>query len=172
MNSLPRVRPGLLRHQLDGQVLIYDAHEDRVHLLDPTTGHVLELLEEGGRSREGIVGELASRMAVAESDSLLQLSVEELRKADLLDEGAGRMPALSDLNRRELLRKVGLAGAAAVLIPAIATLTATPAYAQASCVSATHQCTPIFLCCPGLTCQNQNAFNVGTCCVNVNCVGG
>ena len=134
MNSLPRVRPGLLRHELDGQMLIYDAVQDRVHLLDSTTGQVYELLEEGGRTREGIVSELAARMSALDSDSLLQLSLEELRKADLLDDRAVPVAPLSEMNRRALLRKVGLAGAAALLIPAIATLTPGRAYAQGTCL--------------------------------------
>ena len=165
MNSLPRVRPGLLRHRLDGQVLIYDAREDRVHLLDPTTGHVFELLEQGGRTREGIVAELGTLTETMESDSLLQLSLDELRKADLLEDAATQMPALSEINRRDLLRKVGLAGAAALLVPAIATLTATPAYAQVSCAAQDHPCfldasgTP---CCAGLTCQGAGP-TLGTC---------
>jgi len=165
MNSLPRVRPGLLRHELDGQVLIYDAREDRVHLLDTTTGHVFALLEEGGRTREGIVAELAARMDALDSDGLLQLSVDELRKADLLDDGAAPVPPLSEINRRDLLRKVGMAGAAALLIPAIATLTSTPAYAQASCVNAGQLCAPGGLaCCPGSTCQNvSSSTGFGTC---------
>src|SRR6266540_1606510 len=155
MNSLPRVRPGLLRHELDGQVLIYDAREDRVHLLDTTTGHVFELLEHGDRSAEGIVSELATRMNTVESESLLQLSLDELRKADLLED-APAVPALSDISRRDLLRKVGLAGAAALLVPAIATLTATPAYAQASCLPAGATCLRggAISCCHPLTCTN------------------
>lgn len=162
MNSLPRVRPGLLRHELDGQVLIYDAREDRVHLLDTTTGHVFELLQEEGKTRESIVSELASRMNSIETDSLLQLSLDELRKADLLENAA--MPALSDITRRDLLRKVGLAGAAAVLIPAIATLTATSAYAQASCVAAGQICrTGGISCCHPLACRNTNTLGFGTC---------
>ncbi len=167
MKSLPRVRPGLLRHHLDGQVLIYDAREDRVHLLDPTTGHVFELLEQGGRTREGIVGELATRMDAVESDSMLQLSLDELRKADLLEDSAPAMPALSELNRRDLLRKVGLAGAAALLVPAIATLTATPAYAQASCRAQGGLCVGSgggIPCCHPLTCQNVDSnTGLGTC---------
>lgn len=143
MTSLPRVRPGLLRHELDGQVLIYDARDDRVHLLDTTTGKVFELLEKGGRTREGIVGELATRMNALESDSLLQLSLEELRKADLLDDGAAPVAPLSEINRRELLRKVGMAGAAALLIPAIATLTAGTAYAQGTCLPRGHDCSSL-----------------------------
>src|SRR5687768_9681297 len=165
MNLLPRVRAGLLRHQLDGQVLIYDARDDRVHLLDTTTGHVFELLEEGGRGREGIVAELATRMNAVESDSLLQLSLEELRKADLLDDVSGPVAPLSEINRRDLLRKVGMAGAAALLIPAIATLTATSAYAQASCAPITHFCEPGGVpCCPGLACCGVDpSTGLGTC---------
>jgi hypothetical protein len=163
--NLPRVRPGLLRHELDGQVLIYDAREDRVHLLDTTTGHVFELLQEEGKTRESIVSELASRMNSIETDSLLQLSLDELRKAELLDEAATAMPALSDISRRDLLRKVGLAGAAAVLIPAIATLTATSAYAQASCLPSGARCqfSGGLSCCHPLTCTNLDSRGTGTC---------
>lgn len=161
MNLLPRVRPGLLRHELDGQVLIYDARDDRVHLLDTTTGHVLELLEKGDRSREGIVSELATRMNSLETDSLLQLSLDELRKADLLEDGPAAMPPLSDISRRDLLRKAGLVGAAALVVPAIATLTATKAYAQSSCLPNGHACDEFGIaCCAGFTCN-------GTTCVPV-----
>ena len=165
MNTLPRVRPGLLRHELDGQVLIYDAREDRVHLLDTTTGHVFELLQEEGKTRESIVSELASRMNSIETDSLFQLSLDELRKADLLEHSLTAMPALSDISGRDLLRKVGLAGAAAVLIPAIATLTATSAYAQASCLAEGAVCRSAggLSCCHPLTCRNLNTLGFGTC---------
>lgn len=164
MNSLPRIRPGLLRHELDGQVLIYDAREDRVHLLDTTTGHVFELLQEAGKTHDSIVSELGSRMNSIESESLLQLSLDELRKADLLDDAATAVPALSDISRRDLLRKVSLAGAAAVLIPAIATLTATSAYAQASCLASGATCLDAggLPCCHPLACRNQDR-GVGTC---------
>ena len=165
MNSLPRVRAGLLRHELDGQVLIYDARDDRVHLLDTTTGHVFELLEQGEKSREGIVSALATRMNTLESESLLQLSIEELRKANLLETGPA-LPALSDISRRDLLRKVGLVGAAALAIPAIATLTATSAYAQASCIANGQLClrSGAIGCCHPNTCNNINSITgIGTC---------
>lgn len=157
MNSLPQVRAGLLRHQLDGQVLIYDTREDRVHLLDTTTGHVFELLEQGDRSAEGIVAELATRMNSIEGESLLQLSLDELRKADLLVDAEAPTEPLSDISRRDLVRKLGLAGAAALLIPTITTLTATRAYAQASCLPDGHACDEFGIaCCAGLTCNGSN----------------
>jgi len=130
--NLPRIRSGLLRHTLDNQVLIYDSRDDRVHLLDPTTACVLELLEEGGWTSKGITAELAVRLGVAENEAFLPLALDELRNADLLEPTAASPPAFVDVPRRELIRKLALTGAAAMLIPAIATLSATRAYAQAS----------------------------------------
>jgi len=161
MKTLPRVRPGLLRHRLDDQVLVYEPGNDKVHLLDPTTACVLDLLEEGKWSADRIMGEVARRVNVASSEALLELSLDELRKADLLDGGTASLAPVTDLHRREMLRKVGLAGAAALLIPAITTITATPAYA-ASLLTAGQTCVVGGQCrsgiCapipgPGLTCQ-------------------
>jgi PqqD family protein of HPr-rel-A system len=158
MISLPHVRAGLLRHRLDEQVLIYDPRDDRVHLLDPTTACVLELLEEGGHSMAGIISELSRRLDVGPSEELVTLAIDELRKADLLDKDTATLPALGDVTRREALRKVGLTGAAALLIPAIATLTATSASAQASGASCVHNggaCTTQADCCPGCNCTGN-----------------
>jgi hypothetical protein len=158
MTPLPRVRPGLLHHKLDEQVLVYDSRGDKVHLLDPTTACVLTLLEEGGWTREGVAAELFRRLGIDSSETLVPLAVEELRAADLLEITPEPEMPLADVTRRELLRKIGLTGAAALLIPAIVTFTATPGYAQTSaggallpgavCTGAT----PATSCGPGLFC--------------------
>jgi hypothetical protein len=54
VNSVPRIRAGLLHERLDNEVLVYDAASDSVHLLDPTTGFLYELLEQGQRTEQGI----------------------------------------------------------------------------------------------------------------------
>lgn len=146
MNTLPRVRPGLLRHRLDEQVLVYDPGDDKVHLLDPTTACVLDLLEEGKWSADRIMEEVARRVNVTPSEALLSLSLDELRKADLLDGRTAPLAPVTDVRRREMLRKLGLAGAAALLIPAITTITATPAYA-ASCLLDNTDCINNSQCC-------------------------
>jgi hypothetical protein len=133
MICLPSIRPGLLRHRLDNQLLAYDPHEDRVHLLDPTTGCVLELLEEGGWTPETLLAELSARTGVSADADLLALSLEELRKADLLNETPAIPAPMTEVSRRQALRRVGAAGIAALLIPAIVTLTPTPAYAVTAC---------------------------------------
>ncbi len=130
MTALPRVRPGLQRHQLDEQVLVYDQLNDQVHLLDPTTACVLELLE-AGQSLDQMTGELSKRHNLPSDTGLVELAIDELRRADLLMEVTNRHLD-ADVTRRDLVRKLAMVGAAAAFIPAVATLTATRGYAQGS----------------------------------------
>lgn len=153
MESLPRLRAGLLRHELDGQVLVYDTRHDRIHLLDPTTGCVLELLQEGGWTAEGVIAEIAERLKVPADSGLVSLALDELRAADLLDQAASVPAPLVDVNRRAVLRRLAMTGAAAALIPAIATFTATAGYAQGSLLGVGGLCgTNNGLCASGRCC--------------------
>ena len=130
MKSLPSIRPGLLHHPLDGQVLVYDSGADRVHLLDPTTASVMELLQEGGRDLDAIATETSRRIGVASDTSIVKLALEELRQADLLESSNIEWHAEEGFSRRDAVRKLAAAGIAGVLVPTIATLTASRAYAQ------------------------------------------
>ena len=174
MTSLPRIRSGLLRHALDKQVLVYDSRDDRVHLLDPTTACVLELLEEGGWTPEGITRELSDRLGVTTDPGLLVLALDQLREADLLDQSVHAAASLSSVNRRDVVRKLAMTGAASLLVPTIATLTATPGYAQgsqladgAACGSNPGRCAS-GRCCSGF-CGNTTCFGNG---INFPCTSG
>lgn len=156
MKPLPRIRPGLLRHSLDEQVLVYDTSKDQVHLLDPTTAIVLELLEQGGWTREGITVEIADRTGVPRNPAFLSLAIEELRRTGLLDETTEKVVAMGELTRRDVVKGLAMSGAAAVLLPAIATVTATRGMAQtigttASCGACTvdNDCAPPNTCISG-----------------------
>src|SRR5688572_14363260 len=157
MIPLPRVRSGLLRHPLDEQVLVYDASSEKVHLLDPTTACVLELLEEGGWTSEGITIEIAERIGVAPSEGFLPLAIEELRRAGML-ERVSDVPPLADVTRRDALRKLALTGASAMMIPAVATLMASSVNAQSpGGASVCEACSPAGSaggCAPPNTCIN------------------
>ncbi len=130
MTVLPRIRTDLLKHPLEKQLLVYDTRWDQVHLLDQTTACVMQLLEEGGWTREGITAELSERLGIEPNPGLLPLAIEELRAAALLDVPIGHTSDLDSVSRRELVKSLALGGAAALLMPAVATLTATPGYAQ------------------------------------------
>lgn len=129
MISLPRIRSGLLRNPIDGQVLLYDTRDDKVHLLDPTTACVAELLEEGGWTEPGIVAEIGTRLGITPHQDFLPLAIDQLRNAGLLEE-AVKVEPMIDVSRRDMVRKLAAAGIAGLMVPAIATLSASNAYAQ------------------------------------------
>ena len=169
MHTLPQVRAGLLRHPLDKQVLVYDSGNGLVHLLDPATACVLDLLEEGGRSAEEITQQVAIRLDVAENPDLLPLAMDELRKANLLDlRAVGPLAPLAGVNRRDMLVRLAATGAAVLAVPAIATLTATRGYAQTSaqigiggaCTQASQCLAPATSCCSGIC--REGACSTGT----------
>lgn len=174
MESLPRIRSGLLRHELEGQVLVYDSRHDRIHLLDPTTGCLLELLQEGGWTAEGVIAEIADRLKIAADSGLVSLALDELRAADLLDQAVPVPEPLIGVNRRAVLRKLAMTGAAAALIPAVATFTATAGYAQGSLLGVGGLCgTNNGLCASGRCCGGACrtaacTANNGNCGVGVN----
>ena len=157
MSPLPRPTSGLLKHPLDRQVLVYDTRVDRVHLLDPTTACVLELLEEGGWTPEGITAEIAVRLDVSPNEGFLPLALNELRNASLLDETVALATPLMEVNRRELVRKLAMTGAGALLVPTVATLTATRGYAQGTVASLG----------PGRDCTNNAQCIQNNCCFGI-----
>lgn len=134
MSSLPRVRPGLLRHVLDKQVMVYDPSENSIHLLDLTTACVLELLEQGGWDSGRMAGEVSSRTSMAVGEDLIALSLDELRKANLLDGSAALPNPMTEVSRRDVMKKAAAIGISAFLVPAIVTLVPSPLYAL-SCSS-------------------------------------
>jgi hypothetical protein len=172
MISLPRVRLGLLRHPLEDQVLVYDPRDEKVHLLDKTSGSVVELLQEGGWTREGLIVELNDRFKIPADNGVLTLAFEELRRAGLTEDDVAPM---IDSTRREVIKKIAASGAAALMIPAIATLTSTAAYAQGSALRGNgtactlgSQCVS-GLCCNGFCASTCNVAVGGACTINAQC---
>ncbi|HUQ18289.1 MAG TPA: HPr-rel-A system PqqD family peptide chaperone [Gemmatimonadaceae bacterium] len=162
MISLARMRTDVLRHQLEDQVLVYDPRENAVHLLDPTTACVMDLLIEGGRTVEEITAEVAARTGYEPSPGLIMLALEELRRTKLLDESEAQQKPLSGavMFRRGMLKKVASAGAATLLVPLIVTMSPGTAQAQSSA------CIPHDACCEtGRVCCNAK----DTCEANKNC---
>jgi hypothetical protein len=146
MTDLPRLRSDILYHTLDDQILVYDSRNERVHLLDPTTARILDLMRSGKNLGEGDVGL-----------ELVELALDELRKAELLEDSAPSTSVI-DPRRRELLRKAAV-GAAAMLIPTIVTLSPTMAYGQGSCRAKKECCTFDADCC-----SNKCDSSTGTGC--------
>jgi hypothetical protein len=83
----------------------------------------------------------------------LERAIAALRAADLIDETSAMPIAMGDGTRREILRKVVVASASAMLVPTITTLTAAPVYAQTTgTVSSCGPCTDSSQCQGSVTC--------------------
>ncbi len=128
-NSRPSLRQGVLSHRLDDQLVVYDVTADRIHLLDGTTATVYESLQQGV-GRNAIESKLDAQQTVAPGAELLDLALDELTKARLID-GDSRQSTQAMESRRQMLQKLAGVGAA-LLIPAIVTLAPNNLYSQAA----------------------------------------
>jgi Coenzyme PQQ synthesis protein D (PqqD) len=141
----------------DGDTLVYDLRTHRAHSLDPAAARLWRLCD-GTRDLSALAAALdadggADGDPEASRTEVVRYALARLARAELVRD----VPAGADrpLSRRELLRRLGAAGAAAVVIPAILTVVApTTLQAQASCLPKDFPCTPgAKTCCPGFKCQ-------------------
>jgi hypothetical protein len=129
MDSLPFPKArGLTVRELAGELVIYDGARHRAFCLNPAAASIWKSCE-GGASPAKAHRDLQSELGRLVPHDFVWLGVEQLRKAGLLEDGVspeGKRPT-----RREVLRRIGAAGAA--LIPVVASLAVPPAVAAASC---------------------------------------
>jgi hypothetical protein len=161
--SIPKIRSDLLRHPLDEQVLVYDSRVDRVHLLDSSTAHVMELIERGISDRETLEAEVAKRVESDTAADVVALAISELNESGLFESEVA-----VGVSRRDVVRKLAAAGVAGVLVPTIATLTASRAYAQGTLLGVGSACTTNGQCqsnrCCGGTCRSAACSTGGVAC--------
>jgi hypothetical protein len=129
--TLPEARTDqLIVEDLAEETVIYDLDRDQAHCLNRTAALVWRHCD--GRATVGDLAALLGRELNFPSDErVVWLALDRLQKANLL-QGSLEIPMDPDrYSRRELARRLGLAGGLAVLLPLLTTLTApTPLHAQ------------------------------------------
>jgi hypothetical protein len=137
---------GLVLIDLQDEVLVYDLDRDRAHCLNQTAAMVWQRCDGETTSRE-IAACLEHELGAAIGDEVIRSALSQLSRRHLLQEPVecGNL-----LSRREAIRKVGLAAAAA--LPLITSIVAPMAIEAATCVPAGGTCTSQSQCCPGLHC--------------------
>lgn len=141
----PRARAeGLVVRELPDEVLVYDLDTHKAVCLNRTAAQVWRLCD-GRRAAADIRKSLEKSAGGPVPEELVWLALEQLGRDNLLDARPPRPPALAGISRRELIRRVGLA--AAVALPAVASIVApTPAQAS-SCLPSGATCTTSTQCC-------------------------
>jgi hypothetical protein len=143
MPNRPKARTDqLLVQQTGPDTLVYDERTHRALCLDPRAARVWALCD-GSRTELQIAEAYGDG---TDGAAVVRWTLAELEKSGLLDDGTGEA-ARTALNRRTLMKQVGLAA-----IPVILAITAPRARAATSCAGLGQACTTTANCCNPLTC--------------------
>ena len=149
MLKMPRARKsGLIVKEVDNEILIYDQERNKAHCLNQTAAKVWKYCD-GETTVATACQALSLDLDTRVDEKLVSYAVDQFASDNLLETEVG-MPAfmMPGLNRRQMVRTLGLA--AAVAIPLVTSMVApTPAQA-ASCFLAGTPCTASAECCSGV----------------------
>src|SRR5216683_761949 len=160
---LPKARQDrLLVQEVGDELVVYDQERDHAHCLNRTAALVWRLCD-GQTSVAELTGMLQKELKIPVNEELIEMALDRLGKAKLLQPRLTRPADAVAISRRQMIRKLGLAGALTLALPVITTLIApTPAQAASAL--------PVIA--PTLA---QAAFGTESCfvenCTLINCTG-
>jgi hypothetical protein len=142
-------KAGLVIQELPDEVLVYDLDRDRAHCLNQTAAFVWQHCD-GRTSTVEIARSLSQKVNASVDEKVVLFAINQLGRNHLMTTVPAPPYAVAGLNRREMVRVLGIA--AAVAIPVVASIVApTPAQAG-TCVGSGGSCAAGQQCCVGLAC--------------------
>ena len=143
---------GLVIERLAEEVLVYDTDRDRAHCLNETAAFVWQRCD--GRTTAKEIALLLGKQTDANVDEkLVWLALDQLSRNHLLENRQAPPPSFAGLNRREVVRALGLA--AVVAVPVITSIVAPTATQAATCLASGAVCASSPECC-SLLCDGTN----------------
>lgn len=154
-NAKPFARKqGLVIQELPDEVLVYDLDRDRAHCLNQTAAFVWQRCDGKNTTRQ-IARTLGQQFDCAVDEKIVWLALEQLGSNHLLDRQPAPPPAMMGMNRRAMVRALGLA--AVVAVPVVTSIVAPTPTQAATCVPNGGTCSVGAECCSGIcttgTCQ-------------------
>ena len=148
MQKMPYARKsGLIIKESDGEILIYDLEKNKAHCLNDTAAKVWKYCD-GHTSVARIAKSLEQDLHTPVDEKVVWYALLQLGKDHLLEERLVPPPIIAGMNRRDMIRALGLA--AVVAVPVVTSIVApTPAQA-ATCLPSGAVCTADAECCSGL----------------------
>jgi hypothetical protein len=117
---------GLLIDHVGDETIVYDEQRQAAHSLNRTASIVWEA-SDGRRTIGELATVLGETLHIEPNDSVVEYALDELARVNLLENGPDGGEQVS---RRNALRRMSFAGAAAVALPVVLSLAApTPAMA-------------------------------------------
>jgi hypothetical protein len=153
MQKIPQARrSGLIIQEVDGEILIYDQETNKAHCLNQTAAKVWKYCD-GETTLADACNALSRDLETRVDEKLIWYAVDQFSKDNLLEREI-EPPAfvIAGMNRRQLVRTLGLA--AIVAVPLVTSIVApTPAQA-ATCQLPGTSCGTSAQCCSG-TCDTS-----------------
>jgi hypothetical protein len=127
-------RDGLVIHEVSEETLVYDLRRQRAYCLNRTAALVWDHCD-GRTAVTDVAAALQRELDRPMDEEVVHLALRRLERAHLL-EGAWMAPSAGrgGISRREFLQKVGIAGAAAALLPTVVSIIAPTAAQALSCI--------------------------------------
>ena len=162
---MPRARTrDLVIEALSDETLVYDLRRHRAHCLNRAAALVWARCD-GRTTVAGAAAMLEEQLQLsglgrASAESLVRTGLDQLARARLLDAAPGTPVRRPRVSRREVLRALGLTGAAALLPPLVETIVSPVSAEAASCLTPA-QCRALV---PPFCSGQPICKNPGNCC--------
>lgn len=128
-------RDAIVSEKLAAETILYDKASHCAHSLNQTVALVWQSAD-GRTSIDEIAGILHRDLGIPADRDVVLLALQELTSAGLLQEPAPAETGSALLTRRQVARRLALAGASAAMVPLVASVLApTPAMAQSTQVN-------------------------------------
>jgi hypothetical protein len=140
-------KDGLVIQELPDEVLVYDLDRDRAHCLNETAAFVWQRCD-GRTTTDEIARLLGKKVNASVDEKVVWFALDQLGRNHLMTTRPVPPQLIAGMNRREMVRALGLA--AVVAVPVVASIVApTPAQAT-TCLTSGSVCTTSGQCCSGL----------------------
>ena len=136
---------GLVIQELPDEVLVYDLDSDRAHCLNQTAAFVWQRCD-GRNTTAQIARKLGQQFDCPVDEKIVWLALDQLGRNHLLERQPIPPPALMGMNRRAMVRSLGLA--AALAIPVVTSILAPMPAQAATCLPSGSPCSDPTQCCP------------------------
>ncbi len=160
--TMPRSRVDqLIVQEMPEETLVYDLERHKAHCLNAAAAAVWRRCD-GKTDVLEVARELHRENGLPENPDVVWTAIGQLRKAKLLDGPVDIPAAFLNTGRREALKRIGLVGGAAALLPVITSIVAPTAVSAVTCkASGFKGCTSSAQCCSGLC--NTPGMVTGVC---------
>lgn len=154
--QLPMARKeGLVIQELSDELLVYDLNSNKAHCLNQTAAIVWKACD-GKNSITEIINNFEKQTGGKVSEDLVWLAIDQLSEKDLFEEGLPKK--FEGQNRRQVLKKIGLASI--IALPIVASITAPTAALAVTCSGIVTSCIG---CNDGTPCDVDADMVIGMC---------